>query len=280
MLALASGVKIDAADEEGLDFLSRRVGTLHRQGISVIAKNVDTRERFERCVSIGADRYQGQFLQEPERLESGELPVDQIARLELLSVVNDPEAGIDRFESAISKDITLSYKLLRYINSAMFSLQREIGSIRHAVTMLGIRWTRTWSNLVILSAVSDRPQAVVTTAMVRAKMCEQLARRLGCAEPESHFTAGLLSMLDVFLGQDMHRILERLPLEEGLRDALLEGTGERGLVLEAARAYERSIWEDAVCPGLTPGDLRDAYLDALIFARDTRRFLGELAPAA
>lgn len=279
-LAYTSAVKVDARDEDALEALSSISDSLHRYGVGVVAKNVDTRQRFRDCVAAGADRFQGRFLHEPEIIEGEEVSVDRVGRFELLQIINDPEASLDQFEAAISRDITLSYRLLRYINSVMFAFQKEIGSIRHAVTLLGMRWIRTWANLVILSSVGGSPEALVVSAMIRGKMCERLATRLDIEDTETYFTAGLLSVLDVMLSRPMDEILTQLPLDGVLQAALKDREGTPGRVLATALAYEQSIWSETACEGLKESDMREAYLDALLFTRDARRCFKEIDPAA
>jgi c-di-GMP phosphodiesterase len=276
-LAYTTAVKVDARQPEVLDALRRLRPELHRRGVGIVAKNVDSRELFRDCVSAGADRFQGHFLHEPEIVEGEEVAIDRVGRLELLRIINDPNASIEQFETAITQDITLSYRLLRYINSVMFAFQREISSIRHAVTMLGMRWIRTWANLVLLSSVGDCPDAIVASAMIRGRMCERLANRLEIEDTESYFSAGLLSVLDVMLGRPMDEILAQLPLDRDLQRALLKHEGHQGQVLATALAYEQSIWNEAACPDLNPVDMREAYLDALIFTRDSRKCIAEMS---
>src|SRR5262249_44955297 len=146
---------------------------------------------------------------------------------------------------AISQDVSLAYKLLRYINSAMFSLRRPVNSIGHAITMLGQDRIRTWASLILLSSVDDKSTHIVLAGAVRARMCEQLARFMGESEPDKAFLVGLLSVLDALLGQSMEQILPTLPLQQDIVDALMHQKGKLGDILKCATEYERRNWDVA-----------------------------------
>ncbi len=273
LLDLIDEVKIDvAAGNPGAS--STIVSRANDRGIVTIAKCIETFACFEECRRASFQLFQGHFLAKPQIVMGGRLPADGLARMRLLAAVNDVESGIEKMQEAISQDVGLSYKLLHYVNSAMFAFRSEIDSIQHAVMILGMRWVRTWANMVILSGVTDKPAAVFNTAVVRGKMCELLSREIDSREPEMFFTAGLLSTLDALLDRPMDEILSELPVAEVLKDALLERKGDLGEALSCTLRYEHSAWDEVAFKNLDSNTIRDVYLNALQWAAELRGSLG------
>ncbi len=271
--AFIDEVKISVAAGAPSDS-SALVAKANESGITTIAKCIETFSCFEDCRRTGFKLFQGHFLAKPQIVMGGRLPADGLARMRLLAAVNESESGIEKMQEAISQDVGLSYKLLHYVNSAMFAFRTDVESIQHAVMILGMRWVRTWANLVILSGVTDKPAAIFNTAVIRGKMCELLSRETGSDEPEMFFTVGLLSTLESLLDRPMEEILGELPVAEHLKSALLQGEGQLGEALQCVLKYERSAWDDVDFAGLESGTIRDSYLTALQWAAELRGTLG------
>ncbi len=120
------------------------------------------------------------------------------ARLRLIAAIQNPGIELEQLDDIISTDMGISYRLLRLINSAYFSLPQPVGSVHHALVMLGMEKVRMWTVLIALAEIDDRPSELIRSALTRAKMCELLARATGAAAPEAHFTAGLFSLVEAF----------------------------------------------------------------------------------
>jgi EAL and modified HD-GYP domain-containing signal transduction protein len=169
----------------------------------------------------------------------------------------------------MSRDVALSYKLLRLINSAFYALPRKVDSLRQALSLLGTRFLTTWVSLLILSGFDDKPLELMVTAMVRAKMCELLAQALGRSDTDTFFTVGLFSALDALMDSSMEDVLKSLPLSDDLAVALLRYEGLLGSVLACVLAYERGCWQTVACPGLNSAAITEAYLHAITWATKT-----------
>jgi EAL and modified HD-GYP domain-containing signal transduction protein len=184
--------------------------------------------------------------------------------------VNNPELDVKELAKAIGQDASLSYKLLRYINSAIYSLRRPVASIEHAITLLGHEKIRTWASLILLSTFSDKLREVIVAGAVRASMCEQIARTLKINRPHRIFLVGLLSVLDVLTGQPLDTLLKPLPLEKEILDAVLYQRGIFGHILRCVLEYEKRHWgkaEDAI--GLGRDTIEHAYQQALKWGLST-----------
>lgn len=243
--------------------LEEHVRVLRRYQPRLLAEKVETQEQFELCRRLGFDYFQGFFLERPRVLQGTSISTARLPVVMLLAALYRPEADVEELEEIISRDVSLSYKLLRYLNSPLFPVRRRIDSIHQAVVYLGMQELRVWASLVILSAVPGAPRALIITLMVRAKMCELLARSLGYAEPRHCFTVGLFSGLDALLDAPLPQILERIGLGEEMTAALLRRQGDHGRVLECVLHYERADWASIGRQGVPAQTVINAYLDAL-----------------
>ena len=245
--------------------LRQHVARLKPRGLKLLAEKVETRAEFELLEALGFDYFQGYFLSRPEVVEGRRLPQNKLAVLQLLARLQDPDVVVNEVERAIAQDVSLSYRLLRCINSAFFSLPREVESIRHALVILGLGPLRRWIALLALADDNDQPTDVVHGVLVRARLCELLAAAAG-EDPGSSFTAGLFSRLDLLMGAPLPDLLAELPLAPTLLDALLRRQGWLGALLDCVDACERCDWEALHLPGVSDETLRDAYIEATAWA--------------
>jgi EAL and modified HD-GYP domain-containing signal transduction protein len=143
--------------------------------------------------------------------------------------------------------------------------------------MLGLRRVHGWVTLMVLSGLSDRPPELLATALLRARMCELLGDRLAPGRGATYFTTGLLSLLDVMLGESWADLAAHLPLSAEVMAAITGRDGELGRALDAVLHYERCEWSGVELPGVAPQDFRQAYLDSIAWSR---RLLGATEIAA
>ncbi|MEA5446785.1 HDOD domain-containing protein [Gammaproteobacteria bacterium AB-CW1] len=231
--------------------------------LTVLAEKIEDRPQLEHCRSLGCDLYQGFFLSRPDISSDTTLSTERLAIIELLSKIHDPDAEIPELEAVISRDLSLSYKLLRYINSAYYQRSFEIRSVRQAIMMLGMKELKRWASIVSLCNATDKPEELVKLLLVRAKMAELLANDLSPELADACFMAGLFSGLDALLDRPMEEILTRLPLAEDIKKALIEGVGPTGEILNNVLAYEVADPSGLHLPKLTAEEVRQHYLSAL-----------------
>ncbi len=272
LVELAHCVKLDILAMDR-DTVRQHVAELRKAPLRLIAEKVETIEDLEFCRELGFDLYQGFFFSKPNIVAGRRIPGNRLALLHLLARLRDPEVEFKELESVISQDVSLSYRLLRLINSAYFSLSRTIESIRQAVVYLGLDAVKSWVGLIAMSGIDDKPHALFNTALVRAKMSELLAPALDLDNPDSAFTIGLFSTLDAMLDLPMSEVLEQLPLTDELGDALRDHTGPYGCMLVCVLAYERGDWDQVNCNDLPAHVVSEAYLDAIAWADEAERQL-------
>jgi len=178
-------------------------------------------------------------------------------------------------EQLLSQNVSMSYHVLRCINSSYYNLPRKIDSIRQAIVILGVESLRQLCALLCLQGFDDRPPSLYIHAMTRARMCEQLGRLGGAKDCGPFFITGLFSLLGALVGMPTQRIVEELPLSAAVARALVAGEGALGEALQCARAYERAAWNHVVYGALPPHLIRAAYVDALFWAEQARTLISK-----
>ncbi|MCG8672679.1 MAG: HDOD domain-containing protein [Pseudomonadales bacterium] len=241
----------------------RMTGTVNGK---LLAEKVETHEEFELYRTLGFDYFQGYFLCKPHIMSGESVPASGLVITTLLAELSKDDYDIEEVERIICQDPRLSYKLLRVVNSASFGLSRTIKTISDAIVILGSQELRRWSSMLALSSVDNKPNELLVTAIVRAKMCELLAEKLERKFSGGYFTAGLLSLLDALLDKPLAEIVERMPLSAEIELALLTGGGDVGQVLSWVISYEAGKFEESNIPGLEAEDLWDIYMRSLEWA--------------
>ena len=261
LVELSDIIKIDlmALNDNELEMHVKKLSNGKRK---LLAEKVETHEEFNRCKELGFDYYQGYFFSKPQIIEGKSLPANKIAILSLLAKLQDNESSNEDLAEIISQDITMSVRVLRYINSAQFGFAKEVDSIQQAILMLGRTTIRNLATLVSMSQVKGKPHELLIISMIRSKMAENIAQRVK-ANKDVCFTIGLFSIIDTLMDQDMSVLIEGLPLTESIRTALISYEGELGKILHCVLAYEDGDWENAHYDNLSINEIRDCYLDAL-----------------
>lgn len=262
LLPYCSIVKVDLR-QAGRDRMESEIASLREYPVMLLAEKVETMEEFEFCQKAGFEYFQGYYFCRPNLVSTAKLPLNRLNVCRLVAKLQQPDIQTSEVEKMIGEDVALSYRLLRYINSAALSLPRKIESINHAVRLVGINKIRMLTNLAMLSSMDDKPRELMVTSLVRARMCQLLANSNACRSEESAFTVGLFSALDAFLDCTMEKALQLLPLADDICNALLSRKGALGRVLEMVLAYEQGDWATLDRMNADTRSLRDAYLQSL-----------------
>jgi EAL and modified HD-GYP domain-containing signal transduction protein len=239
---------IELADIIKFDFrltpikqIDKALGYLASYDIEFLAEKVETYEEFHQALGLGCKYFQGYFFAKPEVMQIKELAAATVTLLGLVAEVNRPSIEKKRLTELISSDVSLSYKLLRYINSAYFSRVSKIDSISHAIAFLGENEVRRFITMLVISKMaSNKPTELVRLAAIRAKFCEGLARasRKG-ANPEELFMLGLFSLLHAMLDTPIVEVINKIPVSKEVVLALTRQEGSLTNFLETVIAYEK-----------------------------------------
>jgi c-di-GMP-related signal transduction protein len=193
------------------------------------------------------------------------IQVNDMARLQLVAQLQGPDVDFGSLQEIISHDVGLSYNLLRFVNSAFFSLPRRVESLRDALVLLGLNNVRRWTTLMALASSQDKPHELLVTGLIRARMCELVAEAGGEKDKEGYFTTGLFSVVDALMDASMIEVLQSLPFSQEIIGALLNYDGPKGQALHAVLAYERGDFDEL---GALPADSspRELYATAVEWA--------------
>lgn len=244
LIAMAGIIKIDIRStpkEKARNILNK----LSAHSVKFLAEKVETYEEYEQCLEMGFDYFQGYFFSKPEVLKAHDISPAKISLLQILAEVNREEMRFSAVETLISRDVSVSFKLLRYINSPYYSRGQDISSIRQAILRLGEAGIRRFIPIILMSAFAhNKPHELIRSSVIRARFCELLCEnaKTRLKRPEL-FTLGLFSQIDAIMDVQMNELIKKLPFSEGIRKALVSNTGEMADFLNLVRAYEVGDWE-------------------------------------
>jgi EAL and modified HD-GYP domain-containing signal transduction protein len=243
LLELAEIVKVDFG-RTSVEEREEIPQLLKGSNVKLLAEKVETVEQFDQAMEWKYAYFQGYFFSVPVIRYSEGVPGSKLVYLRILSEINKSEVDFQDIENIIKQDVSLSYKLLRFINSAYFGLHQPVQSIGHALTLLGMKELKKWVSLTALSRLADdKPDELVVTSLIRARECELLATELGLADIGSElFLMGMFSLIDAIINRPMSEILGQLPLSEETKAALLGGSNLFRDILVTIVSYERGDW--------------------------------------
>ncbi|MCH2548388.1 MAG: HDOD domain-containing protein [Alphaproteobacteria bacterium] len=238
-----------------------------------LAEKVESYDEFHQSIKLGFSYFQGYFFAKPEMIQRRSLSVSQKVYLDLLETVTAEFYDPDKIATIVERDTGVSYKLLRFVNSAFFARRSEITSLKQAVVRLGQQEIRKFVAIIATASLGqNKPSELTQLSVCRARFCENLAikdSRYG-AEPGAAFLSGLLSKLDALMDDELSHILSHIHASPMIRQALISKKGAIGFFLATAEAVECSRWlQIEQCANklkLTSDDLFEIYQDAFIWA--------------
>ena len=267
---LADYLKVDVR-REGWEEVPELVGPDAWKHAVLVATNVDSREDFEIARRRGFQFFQGYFFRKPESLRTRSAPTNRLVYLRLLQAIMKAELDWNAVEELIKSDPTLYFRLLRFINSAVFGLRSEVRTLRQAFTLMGDNELRRWCRLAGMFEMSQgRPGELLLSTLVRARFAELLGTGVEHGSADL-FLIGLLSMMDSILEIPMSAVIEGLALDEHSTMALLDHKGRLGMICELIEAMEIGSWPVVVerCKelGVNESFAAENYSNAMAWAQ-------------
>ena len=271
LVDLADIIKLDVlalTDSELVD----AVGRLSAYGVTLLAEKIETNEMLRHCLDLGFEMFQGNFLSKPEPITGRKLAANKIVVLELLTKLQEPSSNFKDLELLISQDPALGLKTLRLVNSAYYGPRHQIESLSHAIAYLGMDALRSLASLLVVSGLSDKPDALRDFALERAKFCELLGRKVKEAEASVFYSVGLLSTMDAYFDQPLEEILGNMSLRPDVKAALLDREGELGAVLALVERVQRGeleaiVWDRLADFDLSPQVVNELYMEVIQWQR-------------
>ncbi len=272
LLDVVGTARVDVSQANGQ--LADVAARLRGRGIRLMADRVKGREGRDDLVGLGFELFHGFGSSRPESVSRKDLSVDYLNTVRLMQEIREMDIPDRQIEARFRADITLSYKLLRIVNSAAIGA-RGVDSIGQALRLLGRGPLYRWLALLLVSSGLDGgvQAEVLHVALLRARLAEMLATGAGRpAAADSLYMVGLLSPLDILIGSTMAELLPNMGLSEEVTNALMDRSGFHGTVLRLVEAYDLGHFDEfeARCRevSIDPADVASLYLDALSWANE------------
>lgn len=266
---------IELADIVKVDFLSTpvesRFGLVRKfrsERTKFLAEKLEDRASYEQALLMGYDYFQGNFFAVPDILTGKEVPGYKANYIRMLQEVHRLDATFEDLEEIVKRDISLSFKLLTYINSAALGMRCSINSIKQALVMLGFDELKKWISIVALKSLGDdRPNEVFISSLVRARFGELVAEKKNSTYSSDIFLMGMLSRIDVFINRDISDVIGDLPISEEIKKVLSGEPGQFTLIFDLVVSYEKGDWnrveelagEMGICHSILP----ELFLEAV-----------------
>jgi len=248
--------------------------------IKLLAEKVETNEEFQMAMDMGFCYFQGYFFSKPEMMQSKALSPAQMTLAELLYETSKSDMDLNKITEVFQRDVHLSYKLLRYSNSAVFKRRAEIETIKQALVVLGQAELKKFLSLLFTAQISsDKPAELMRMSMTRARFAEGLAKIHGKVDTAKAFLTGLMSLMDAILDEPIESVMSKLPLAKEIKDALIDKTGVLAEYIKLIQFYETAQWQEAnqaITALQLPNDkVPDAYHTAVQWANEQMKALGD-----
>ncbi|MDX1538431.1 EAL and HDOD domain-containing protein [Arsukibacterium sp.] len=248
--------------------------------IKLLAEKVETNEEFQQALDMGFCYFQGFFFSQPEMMQTKALSPAQMTLAELLYETSKAELDLVKITNIFQRDVSLSYKLLRYSNSSIFKRRTEIETIKQALVVLGQVELKKFLSLLFTAQISsDKPAELMRMSMTRARFAEALATIDGKVDTGKAFLTGLMSLMDAILDEPIASVMEKLPLAKEIKDALVDNSGVLAEYLTLIKHYEAAQWQQANLAmnqlGIAADKVPDAYHTAVQWANEQMKALGD-----
>lgn len=259
-------VKVDVMECDK-DQLESRVKEMKDRGLKLLAEKVETYEEYELYRDMGFDFFQGYYFSKPMVFKEQSIKPNRLAVLRLLSMIQDKDCKFAELEQIICQDVSMSYKVLRIVNSALYSIQREITSIRQAIVALGLNTIKEWLLIIVFTDIQDKPQELLKLSLQRARMMHSLAE-IANLDVDACFTAGLFSSIDALMDAPMDEIVKQLPLSNEIISALLARDGKIGKLLQVVIDFEQGEFARSTPERLSSKDFQHCYLESIAWSNE------------
>jgi len=272
---------IDYVDIVKVDFMlttpedrQRIYNVFMNDGVKFLAEKVETTKEYEEAMSYGYDYFQGYFFQKPTIMKGQDTKGFSANYMMIMDELNKYEPDFDRIVEVIERDINLSYKILRIVNSMAYYRGNEISSLLQAATMMGLSEVRKLVSLLVFQNIcSDKPDELLVEALIRGKVIEEMSKKTAFKSRQSEvFLMGLFSLIDVMLDREINDVMNELPLASDIKDGILQKDTDLGNMLKTLIAYEKADWEAFNDYADKVGNIKEcipvAYLNSIKWAHD------------
>lgn len=215
-------------------------------GKKCIASNIDSKEVYEFARKYNFDLYEGPYVAEASVVKANKVHYLQSNFFQLLIAVTREMPDVEEIEQIIERDASLTYELLRIVNSVHFALRHKTASVQQAIVVLGIEQLKKWVYLLSFNnETEENSEDVLKISLMRAMFCSDLlglAKDMPITKSEAYLM-GMLSAMELMVDAPMEEIMEQIPVNEMIKDALVKHEGRCGMLCDLVLGYERAEWD-------------------------------------
>jgi c-di-GMP-related signal transduction protein len=271
LVELADYIKVDfllTGPDERKKLLKRLSGVT----VALVAEKIETQEEYQQACREGFTLFQGYYFCRPAMLGNRKIPENRVSHIEILRLLRSDVIDVSKLTLLLKRDTSLTYRLLRLVNSPMCAIRQEVRSIRAALIVVGEDTFRHIAMLAIASELNaGQPPEILRMAFVRGRFCE-LAAVLCALDSTEQYLLGMLSLLPAMLRLPMEELTPALPLRAEIREALHGKANSERILLQWLECHERGEWaaSDAAAQAecLDQEDLLTCYAEALQWAEE------------
>jgi len=241
LVKLADYIKVDFTllDAPGRASLRKQ---LNGAAAGLVAEKVETQAEYQQARAEGFKLFQGYYFCRPILLTNRKLPANHATYLEILRLLQSDPMDLRKLGQLVKRDPSLTYRLLRLVNSPLYAVRLEIRSVDSALVMVGEETFRRIATLAIVSELNaNQPVEILRMALLRARFCELAAEFCGL-NSEEQYLLGLFSLIPAMMRVPMIELAPVLPLRERIREVLLGSSGPESSLLHWTECYERGEW--------------------------------------
>lgn len=241
-------------------------------GKKCVATHLDTKELYEFAAKYDFDLFEGVYVAESGIIKTEKLNYMKSNFFQLVIAVTSEIPDVDEIEQIITRDASLTYRLLRIVNSAHFALRHKTASVKQAIMVLGIDQLKKWVYLLSFNKdqeIDSASEDVLKLSLLRATFCSELlgvAKDMPITKSEAYLM-GMFSSMGLLVDAPMEEILAAVPLNEIIRDALVKQEGRCALLLDLVFSYERAEWDNikkyAEMLGIPANYIAQTYFDCV-----------------
>jgi EAL and modified HD-GYP domain-containing signal transduction protein len=269
LVEMADYVKVDFL-LTGVEERKKLVKRLRGVTVALVAEKIETQEEYKQACGEGFTLFQGYYFCRPALLENRNIPANRLSQIEILQALRSKVLDMRKLTTLLKRDASLTYRLMRLVNSPMCAMRQVVRSIQAALLAVGEDTFRRIATLAIASELnSGQPAEILRMAFVRGRFCE-LAAELYDLDATEQYLLGMMSLLPAMLRLPMEELVPKLPLREEICDALLGKAGTERSLLQWLESHEQGDWDacDATVHayGMDREFLVACYTEALVWA--------------
>ena len=262
-------VKLDIM-QLGIETACKYVKQRKQQGCKrhYLAERVETNDEFQQAFDAGFHFYQGYFFSKPQIIKNRVVKPEELLTMQLFQEVCRTEVNFVRIEQLIAQDVSLSYQLLKFVNTASARLENPISSFKQALVYLGEEQIKMFVTLIATAhAAINKPKELYKQSLVKGRFCELMICRIQNGTPgQQAFIVGLFSLLDALLDRKLDDVLDQLSLSKEIEQAILLRVGLLGSMLALYESLDTGDWEEidktSRLLGFSPKTVEKTYQDA------------------